>query len=587
VGENAAAAAMRAQGIAPGALGRGCALLQEAALNTFDHLGETSSQGAILQRGHLQLGEGLVTAARISKNPPMRTVYACSLRFPGPGPATAIWNEISSWIAEWYKRNAPDVRLPESWADGGSGRLVPRSGHSLEASTLTLDGASAGPLREIRWRYPDGLDPSLVWSVEFALYTANDTFLTLVLKIASVDYELVPTRYQLGTPRIIRTLVGRGDAHVGEHPIAIAPHRVEPDSVDQLIELLLSKTRRHPVVVLSPDPYSETWSVDPFVVSNYVAGVASVQVLSSKWAGFALTDEVGKQYSCYNGAVRIYWPRFSLEADPFFHRLWLPSEISEFGGSEVFARSLLRIIAVAASFRFVEPEPLRAFRRHHDEARLAALKATNASDYDALFEEYAKLDTETRQLREQLEVAIRDNETLRENLSAIWSNPEEPAVTAPKAATVDDRPDLTSVHDAVAEAQQRTTHLVYLDDAFSSAEESPFKQPGKVYTALMAIDEVARRWAEQLAGGPKLGPRKEAFRELGFNYKEDISQTSKGKWGSEYTYIYDGKKTLFAPHITIGAKQVDKCLSIHIFWDESKQRIVIAHVGRHKTNTRS
>jgi hypothetical protein len=338
--------------------------------------------------------------------------------------------------------------------------------------------------------------------------------------------------------------------------------------------------------VLSPAPYSETLSVDPVAVSNALAGVASVQVLSSKWAGFALTDEIGKQYSCYNGAVRIYWPRFSREADPYFYRLWLPSQISEFGGSEAFAQSLLRIVAAAASFRFVEPEPLRAFRRRHDEARLAALKATKGGDYEALFDEYAKLDTEARQLREQLEVATLDNETLRNNLSAVWSAAPESAAV-PSAASIDDRPDLKSVHDAVSEAQRRTTHLTYLDDAFSSAQESPFKQPDKAYSALLAIDDVAKHWAQQLAGGPNLGPRKEAFRQRGFEYKEDISQTSEGKWRDEYSYPYDGKKTLFAPHITIGAKQADKCLSVHMFWDEPKRVVVIAHVGRHKMNTRS
>ncbi|MCW5790451.1 MAG: hypothetical protein KIT72_08520 [Polyangiaceae bacterium] len=450
-----------------------------------------------------------------------------------------------------------------------------------------MDEVAAGPLREIRWRYPDESDGSLSWSAEATVFAGDDTIVTLVLKISSVDYELLPARFQLGTPRIVRTLVGRGDARLGEHQIALAPQRVDPDSVDPLLELLLSKTRRHPIVVLSPDPYSERLSVDPDAISNAVAGVASVHVLASKWAGFALTDEVGKRYSCYNGAVRIYWPRFSLEADPFFHRLWLPSEISELGGSEAFGRSLLRIIAAAASFRFVEPEPLRAFRLRHDEVRLAALRATKGGDYDALFDEYDKLDAEARDLREKLEAATRDNETLRENLSAVRSSAPEATVPAPTAAAIDDRPDLKNVHEAVREAQQRTSHLIFLEDAFSSARESPFKQPDKAYSALMAIDDVAQRWAEQLAGGPKLGPRKEAFRQRGFEYKENISQTSEGKWRDEYSYVYNGTKILFAPHITIGAKQADKCLSVHMFWDEQKRCVAIAHVGRHKTNTRS
>ena len=146
-----------------------------------------------------------------------------------------------------------------------------------------------------------------------------------------------------------------------------------------------------------------------------------------------------------------------------------------------------------------------------------------------------------------------------------------------------DRPNVASVYGAVAEAQRRTTHLIYLQASFSSARASPFKQPDKVLALLMAIDDVTRRWATQLAGGPALGSRKEAFRQRGFEYKVDISQTSGGRWPDEYHYLYEGKRLLFAPHITIGGKQPDRCLSVHLHWDEAKGRAVIAHVGRHKT----
>ena len=44
-------------------------------------------------------------------------------------------------------------------------------------------------------------------------------------------------------------------------------------------------------------------------------------------------------------------------------------------------------------------------------------------------------------------------------------------------------------------------------------------------------------WAKQLAGGAKLGARRDLFRARGFEYKEDISQTAEGKWGRECTYV--------------------------------------------------
>jgi hypothetical protein len=99
-------------------------------------------------------------------------------------------------------------------------------------------------------------------------------------------------------------------------------------------------------------------------------------------------------------------------------------------------------------------------------------------------------------------------------------------------------------------------------------------------TALLAIDEVAKEW-----GTP--GSREAAFEKRGFTYKDSISKTTANNWGDEYSYKYNGKDTSFVPHLTIGGKQPQNCLSIHMHWDEKRKMVVIGHVGRHKTNTTS
>jgi len=75
--------------------------------------------------------------------------------------------------------------------------------------------------------------------------------------------------------------------------------------------------------------------------------------------------------------------------------------------------------------------------------------------------------------------------------------------------------------------------------------------------------------------------------ELGFTYADDVSQTSGNRYGDEYEAKDGGRTYDISPHITIGAKQADSCLSIHWAWDESTGKAVVAHVGRHKTNTSS
>jgi hypothetical protein len=150
-------------------------------------------------------------------------------------------------------------------------------------------------------------------------------------------------------------------------------------------------------------------------------------------------------------------------------------------------------------------------------------------------------------------------------------------------------PGLCNVHDVVVAAVRLrlTPHLLYLDDAFSSAKSSPYQRPYQLLYALLGMDDVAWRWAEQLDGGPPLGALRPAFRVHGLTYKDGISSTTTGKWGGEYRHLHNGRRILFDAHINLGSKQAHKCLSIHFAWDDSERRVVVAHVGRHKTNTRS
>lgn len=518
--------------------------------------------------------------------PTVRTVSAYSLWFPKPSSAGEVWREMTSSITAWYAGREPDLALPPTWHEGLDSRLTPIAGHALECAVSAVEG-TPGPLRELRWSYPDVDDDTLIWTIDAATLPGEGTIFTLVLRIASADFELLPARVKLPSPRVVRNLVARGDAHIGVHPVYVEPWYLDADGVVDLTVLLLEPSRRHPIIVISPEfQTDDVYAVDAVDVSNVLAGLASVFVLRSQWAGFALTDELGKRLSCYGGAVRVYWPRFTRQSDPFAHPLWLPPEIREIDAREGFSRMLLRMIAGAASFRFVEPEPVRAFRARLESTRVTRLRGEKQAGYEELFEEYVRLDAHARELREQLDAAVTENAALRGELASRWI-PDAERRSVAREPSIDDRPEPTTVVEAVEEARRRTQHVVYLPEALESARESPFRQPDRVFSALLAVDDVARRWAEQLAGGVAIGSRRDAFRQRGFEYKEDISATTEGKWGTEYTYQYEGNRVLFAPHITIGAKGADRCLSIHLHWDEVKRKAVIAHVGRHKTNTRS
>src|SRR5690606_36444454 len=116
---------------------------------------------------------------------------------------------------------------------------------------------------------------------------------------------------------------------------------------------------------------------------------------------------------------------------------------------------------------------------------------------------------------------------------------------------------------------------------------SPYKQSERVLEALQALEEVAALWAHSLDTRESTGSVRSLFEERGFEDAEDISQTTKGKWGDQYTATYDGQELDIAPHITLGPKQPEACISIHWAWHKADEVAIVAHVERHKTNTKA
>ncbi|MGQ4808533.1 hypothetical protein NKDENANG_01916 [Candidatus Entotheonellaceae bacterium PAL068K] len=79
----------------------------------------------------------------------------------------------------------------------------------------------------------------------------------------------------------------------------------------------------------------------------------------------------------------------------------------------------------------------------------------------------------------------------------------------------------------------------------------------------------------------------QALSNRGFELRDQISKTSKGKWEADYRFLYKGCKHLFEKHITIGGKQADKCISVHFYRDDTDLVLAIGYCGRHLTTTKT
>lgn len=141
-------------------------------------------------------------------------------------------------------------------------------------------------------------------------------------------------------------------------------------------------------------------------------GLANVVVLDDE-ASYGLTWRLGKRFSCYSGAIRIYWPRPAATDSPFNHPLWTASRLQPVEERyedfiRNFRRQLRFIVMQASALSVLRPREIDDIRSRVNLHALQELrnKAATADDYMKLAESYARdndeLRVELEQVREQL-----------------------------------------------------------------------------------------------------------------------------------------------------------------------------------------
>lgn len=526
----------------------------------------------------------------------MRTVFATTLTVNDPADSKLALNMVSDWIRAWYDRYKKNIRWPDEFSGVFLGSaeaefvFEPDSRHRVIVSSVLSTAVPVGRLIDLSWDYPDIYDQTLGWSTKLtALQAADKLIVAIEVSVKGLTFQILPASVRLGAPRLVKDISRLRSVYLGAHPYNLAAQIVPAEDIEALTTLLLDERRVFPVVVVSRQLTNERPLVDSLALAGQLAGTAQVFELEDRWSAFALTEIVGKELSCYGGAVRLYWPRFAVVDDPYRHRSWMPWSLADDAGVAQMVNALSAITSEASAFRYVEPPLLTQARTNAQLKAREARREENPKEVDAWIEDVEKLEDLLQRANAELSGLRAENITLKDNVAALttatYAAPLPAAIAAPQPAQAPAEPQ--TVRQAVEFAQAQTKHLEFLPMAFESAEESPYKKPERALEALLAIDRVANQWLASLDAGTPSGSNRDHFKKLGFDYANGISQTSQGKWGDEYKAVYNGVERDISQHITIGAKQADTCLSVHMAWLKDERKVLIAHVGRHKTNTRT
>ena len=380
----------------------------------------------------------------------MRTLASYSLEAAVDEAAAAqLAGRVGTCIEAWLHAKG-DLQLAD-----GRGTLRLRDGRVADVTRHEL-ATSKGSLFEIAVSEPTGGG-----AFQTSLGVAHQPGrVSVSCELSAGSRALMPLWVDVHCPRVIRDILevdGASWTYQGSYLRRSRQAFRGPAGGDAFIDLVWDAARAVPVIAVSEE-YGLV--LHPGIVEALAADLAGLAVVAQldSDASWRVTSRKGKQWSCYGGAIRLYWPGVGHSTAPLDHPLWTAQRLlhgladTESAAGRI--RSQLRHRILGQSAFGVAPSTLFAtIRRAAREEELTALhgRIQQGDDYRAIAEEYF---TKLTELNESLDARDQEIEQLRAQVASLqvalrWRDETEEAVEP-----VEEAPPAT-VEEAVLTAMER------------------------------------------------------------------------------------------------------------------------------------
>ncbi len=216
---------------------------------------------------------------------------------------------------------------------------------------------------------------------------------------------VAPMRLYPRCPGIIRALIeAYSDWSFGGQPVPLAiPFDATSEKhAIQLCDAILSKSRRLPLLVVSNDSDEIVWKDLSARLAYHLVGLADVAFVDAE-SSWVLTDKLGKQDSCYLGAVRLYWPGVQKD-EGLWGTTWTASRLLAFGEDEAgmnrFLSMIRQVVMSAAALAIETPKAIREVLHEASRQRLKALEVgAHEQELTTIIDENARLSSDLEEAR--------------------------------------------------------------------------------------------------------------------------------------------------------------------------------------------
>lgn len=426
-------------------------------------------------------------------------------------------------------------------------------------------------------------------TVQSSILSRSSEILVLVkIAISYNEASISLPSIQLRPPRFISEILNIGS----EWQVSLEADRVfnkvfyvTMEVVSSFVELLISDRRRLPIVVVSRiDGRTFSEGLSDRILSD-LCGLAHICELNEE-AAWEMTNRIGREWSCFNGAVRLFWPGVDLSGNFRNHPLWTVDWLLRHGATSDKAaswlRGVLRELIFEASSYLVENRFFRDFEVSIEENKLHEIResAKVDGDYQKLEELFAK---ENDRLQKEIDRKNDEINALQQKIAALLYSIREKSQSI-VASPLDESFIPANVKEAVRFAMEKfSDNLIFNEKVFEQIDtlNEVAGPPDKILRYLGSLSELS---FELDAGNGYLGSTIPVWlksRNVECSGESETIRSSAGA-RADRTWRIDGEDVYCEMHLKPSdGVAPDKCVRIYFAKNKKKPRVTVAYIGRH------
>ena len=527
----------------------------------------------------------------------MRIVAAYSLARSVQEDRTASQDldDFITTVEEWLNwKGAHDTSVGQREVDFSDGRVAQLAREQLQAVGGTL--ASFVLTEPIK-------DGAFETHIDLA---CSDGRLVLSCRLGTMnaDSALAPVSFEARCPGIVRDLIRSASWRSGtSHASATHVVRSGRDGGGDLANAIWDVSRGLPIVVIS-ERYGSTLHPDLSRNIAYdLAGLANV-VEIDRDASWTLSQAKGSVWSCYAGAIRLYWPFRSSTNLPYTHRFWtyyglLRGGVSSAAAAARIREEVRRIVFEQSAFQTAPPLITGIRKQYVADQRK---QARDADGYLELAEDYERENMSLRRELDERDDIIRklndhiqdQSEELNDQIDTLKEQKRQLIISnrfAQQAQSEQSDSDLVddvdgdqlTVEEVVYQAMDGCKHLIFGDDVLRGIEDlaTDAGPPKKIERYLDELDALTSQLQREHSLGMSM---RQWLRERNVTYSPE-SDTIRNSPAEMRKRTWDdgtGKKREFEGHLKPSdSTSPDRLVRIYFRHDRGLNKTVVGWVGRH------